>query len=421
MTDMEFVELFRRKIKEKENWTKSLFEAFHRMPELSMEEYRTTEKIAEELEKMGIASKRLDPTGLTAWIGPGTARSFQKEEGMRDPVYTIGLRADIDGLPEAEETGLPYCSQNEGVMHACGHDGHIVGLLTAAAVLKEMEEELSVRVRLIFQPSEENARGAAHIIEQGVLDGVDEIFGLHLFSDIPSGKVSVEKGPRMAQTDRFTIIFTGTGGHAAKPHLCRDATVMAAEFVMSLQTILSREINPVEGAVVTVGSLHSGNQYNVISDKAVLEGTCRTYRQETARHLQDSIGRRAEAAAGIYGGEARVDYELGCHPPVINDGPMAGRIYEAAALLLGERKLGHEDPLMLGEDFSWYQTRIPGVFAFVGCGSPGQVCHPNHHPKFQVDEAALSDAALLHLAAVLSAEKKMRTESMEPSFDGQQG
>ncbi len=400
---MELERLFRDRVARKKDWTRELFEAFHRMPELSMKEYKTRDRIEGELAAMGVASQRLDPTGLVAYIGPGAG---WKQTGSRaGRPYTIGLRADMDGLPVKEETGLPYCSLNEGVMHACGHDGHITGLLTAAAVLKELEDQLRVRVKLIFQPSEENAQGAAHIIKQGVVEDVDEIFGLHVFSDIQSGLISVEEGPRMAQTDRFTIRFAGTGGHAAKPHLCRDATVMAADFVMSLQTIISREIDPVEGAVVTVGSLHSGSQYNVISDLAVVEGTCRSYKEETAGHLQQAIRLRAGAAADIHGGRVEIEYEQGCHPPVVNDGPMARRICEEAGLLLGQDKLGHVAPLMLGEDFSWYQTLKPGVFAFVGCGRPGTPCYPNHHPEFQVDEDALADAALLHLAAVLSAQK----------------
>lgn len=416
MTELDFVELFQKKIEERKEWTRDLFEAFHRIPELSMKEYQTTERIEKELTNLGVACRRLDPTGLAAWIGPSagplqdgwTKKDTDSGCGASDRPYTIALRADIDALPVKEETGLSYSSCHEGVMHACGHDGHIAGLLTAAAVLKEVEDQLKIRVKLIFQPSEENTQGALHIMKQGVLDDVDEIFGLHLFSDIPTGKISIEEGPRMAQTDRFKISLMGSGGHAAKPHLSRDATVMAAELVMSLQTIISREIDPTEGAVVTVGSLHSGSQYNVISDLAILEGTCRCYREETAGHLQEAIRKRAEAVAAVHGGKARVDYEQGCHPPVINDGPLSRRIHRAAGLLVGEKKLIHAAPLMLGEDFSWYQTQRPGVFAFVGCQSPGSLCCPNHHPAFRVDEEALSDAALLHLAAVLAAEENAR-------------
>ena len=207
----------------------------------------------------------------------------------------------------------------------------------------------------------------------------------------------------MAQTDRFSITFIGKGGHAAKPHQCVDATVMAADFVMNIQTIVARELDPIEGAVVTVGSLKSGTQYNIISGKAVLEGTCRSYSEIVAQHLQDAIRRRAEAVADSYGGNVKIAYEQGSHPPVLNDEALSRRIADEAEQLLENRKLVHIAPLMLGEDFSWYQKEVPGVFAFAGCGTPGRKCYPNHHPKFEIEESALADGVLLHLAAVVSA------------------
>ncbi|MCI6858160.1 MAG: M20 family metallopeptidase [Eubacterium sp.] len=383
----------RSRVFEKKEDLIKIYHEFHQIPELGFEEKKTTDLICKILSEMGIVPLRLDPTGVAAYIGP--------EDG-----YTIGLRADIDGLPVTEETGISYCSIHAGKMHACGHDGHIAGLLGAAVLLKEMEEELTVRVKMIFQPSEENTKGARHLISRGIIEDVDEIFGLHLFSDIETGHISVEAGPRMAQTDRFCIRFSGKGGHAAKPHQCVDATVMAAEFVMSIQTIVAREIDPVEGAVVTIGSLHSGTQYNVISDRAVLEGTCRSYSEGTASRIQSALRRRAQGMADSYGGMAEIAYEQGSHPPVVNDVPMAERIREQAEIFLPERDFGHIAPLMLGEDFSWYQRKIPGVFAFVGCGKPGQASYPNHHPKFRIDEEALTDTVFLHLSAVFSAMRK---------------
>lgn len=369
-----------------------LRQEFHRIPELGFEEVETTERICRYLCKLGLVPHRLHPTGVFAYIGPEKA-------------FTIALRADIDGLPVEEETGADFSSVYPGRMHACGHDGHIAGLLGAAALLKEQEDTLSVRVKLIFQPSEENTQGAAHIIAQGVLNDVNIIFGLHLFSDRKTGEISVEEGPRMAQTDWFSIVFEGRGGHAGKPHQCVDATVMAADFVVSVQSIVAREIDPAESAVVTIGSFHSGSQYNVISGRAEIEGTCRSFREETALHLKQAVEARAEHIAACYGGKASVDYHYGAHPPLCNDARLTECIAAEAEQLLG-RELCHMPPLMLGEDFSWYQKKVPGVFAFVGCGDPeAEECFPNHHPCFDIDERALRDAVLLHLAAVRAAEK----------------
>ena len=383
-------EQLRKKVSERKTMIREWYHQYHRIPELGMEEKETTQQICKHLEEMGITPIRLDPTGVTAYIGPQNA-------------YTIGLRADIDGLFVTEETGLPFQSQHPGKMHACGHDGHIAGLLGAASILKELEEELTVRVKLIFQPSEENVQGARSLLSQGILNGVDEIFGLHLFSDIETGCISIEPGPRMAQTDRFAVRLTGKGGHAGKPHQCIDATVMAAELILSLQTIVAREIDPLQGAVITVGSLRSGTQYNVISQEACLEGTCRSYTKEVADRLHESICRKANAIAEAYGGNAEISYEQESHPPVYNDPVLTDRIAKEAEQLLEDRKLIHTNALMLGEDFSWYQKQIPGVFAFVGCKKSEGKSYLNHHPKFEINEEALSDGVFLHLAAVFSA------------------
>lgn len=375
------------------------YHALHRIPELSLQEYETTQFIKERLKKMSIEPISLDETGCVAYIGPEPVENPGEDENR---IRTIALRADIDGLSVKEETNCPFVSCHEGKMHACGHDGHTAALLGAAKVLKSMEDSLPVRVKLIFQASEENTEGARRLIRLGVLENVDEIFGLHLFSDIPAGIISVEEGPRMAQTDRFMIRFTGKGGHAAKPHLSVDATVMAAAFVLDLQTLVSRETDPTEGAVATIGSFRSGNQYNIISEEAVLEGTCRSYTAHMSEKLEEGIRRKAESVALSYRGKAEVEYAGSCHPPVINDRELTGRIARTARAVLGNDRFQPVKPLMLGEDFSWYQTRIPGTFALVGCGKPGEPVYQNHNGRFAIYEPVLLDAVLLHLCAVIS-------------------
>ena len=371
------------------------YHALHRIPELSLQEYETTQFIKERLKEISIEPISLDETGCVAYIGPEPG-----EDGNR--IRTIALRADIDGLPVKEETNCSFASCHEGRMHACGHDGHTAALLGVAKILKSMEGFLPVRVKLIFQASEENTEGAKRLIRLGALEDVDEIFGLHLFSEIPAGIISVEEGPRMAQTDRFMIKFTGKGGHAAKPHLSVDATVMAAAFVLDLQTLVSRETDPTEGAVATIGSFHSGNQYNVISEEAFLEGTCRSYSGQVSKKLEEGIRRKAEAVALSYRGKVEVDYAGACHPPVCNDKELTERIVRTARKVLGTEKFQPIKPLMLGEDFSWYQTKVPGTFALVGCGKPGEPVYQNHNGRFAIYEPVLLDAITLHLCAVFS-------------------
>ena len=381
------------------------YRALHRIPELSLQEYETTEYIKEQLKKMSIEPVSLDETGCVAYIGPKPGMGQKKagdstSEGSR--IRTIALRADIDGLPVKEETNCSYASCHERKMHACGHDGHTAALLGAAKVLKSMENSLPVQVKLIFQASEENAEGARRLIRLGVLDDVDEIFGLHFFTDIPTGVISIEEGPRMAQTDRFLVRFTGKGGHAAKPHLAVDATLMAAAFALDVQTLVSREINPIEGAVATIGSFHSGNQYNVISGEAVLEGTCRSFSGQVSGKLEEGIRRKAESVALSYRGEAEIEYKAACHPPVCNDKELTKRIEATAREIFEPERFQPVKPFMGGEDFSWYQTRVPGTFALVGCGKPGETVYSNHHGKFAIHEPFLFDAVLLHLCAVMS-------------------
>ena len=255
---------------------------FHRHPEASFEEFRTTKRIAEELDKMGIPYRLFEPTGLVGEIKGGK------------PGKCIALRADIDALTTTEKTGLPYASENEGYMHACGHDTHTAMLLGAAKILSSVKDELSGTVKLIFQPAEELASGAKCIVEQGVLDGVDAAFGQHIFSRQPAGSLSLSEGTLHPAADYFKLTVTGKASHGALPDEGIDATVAAAAIVMALQTISSREFSPLDPIVVTVGTLHSGARFNIISGEAVLEGTVRIFNKDIHPRMPEIIERIAK-------------------------------------------------------------------------------------------------------------------------------
>lgn len=352
----------------------------HMWPETGLAEEKTTNLIIEYLDKWQVSYERLEPTGVVAWIGTG-----------EKPV--IGLRADMDALALTEQNDISYASKREGYMHGCGHDAHTAGLLGAVYGLKQLESSLIGTVKFIFQPAEEICKGANRVLESGLVDDVDKLLGLHVFADIPYGKMSIEPGPVMAQTDRFEIRLYGKGGHAAKPQQCVDATVMAASLVMNLQTIVSRQVNPVDTAVLTVGRLQSGSQYNIISGEAIMEGTVRSFSEDTAKAIFASMKEMVEYTAKLYGGKGKLIVYPTSHPSLINDPAIAKEAREAMAELFGEASLFSAEQLMLGEDFSNYQKKIPSAFGFVGGGRMEEVNYPNHHPKFDIDERCIATMA----------------------------
>ena len=374
----------------------SLRKHFHKYPELGLLEYETSKKIKEELDKIGVSYIETAETGVIASLG---------KEGGR----VVALRADMDAIKISECTGVSYESQNEGIMHACGHDAHTAALLGAAMILKKFEEELEGKIVLIFQPSEENCKGAKLIVEEGYLheEDVDEIFGLHIFGDIECGKISIEEGPRMAASDIFKIKISGKSGHAGKPHQCVDATIALCATVMNLQAIISREIDPIDSAVVTIGHVVSGTQHNIISGEAYIEGTVRTFSIKTAKYIENAIKRIAYNTANCYGATAVVDYNLSAHPVVFNDKEAVETALEGARKIFNEENLISIPKMMLGEDFSVYQKRIPGVFAFVGGGNEEMGrAYPNHHEKFNIDEKAVLISTELYVAYAIEASKK---------------
>ncbi len=358
---------------------------FHSHPELSFKEYDTSQRIKEELDDIGIPY--ISGNGNTSIIA--TIEGYKKGK-------TIALRTDIDALNVTECTNVSYKSQNEGCMHACGHDAHMASLLGAAKILKEIQNELPGTVKLIFQPGEEMGQGAKKIIEQGFLHGVDSIFGLHVISDIKCGKISIDAGPRMASADSFKITVTGKGCHGAKPNQGVDALLAASAIVLNLQSVVSREIDPLEPAVVSIGTLKAGTQYNIIADNAELLGTARCFNNDVRRKIPLAMKRIIENTAKSYGAEAKLDYSFAVGP-VINDDELSKIGESAVTQILSKDALLKDTKLLISEDFSEYTEQIPSVFALVGARNEKKDAkYPHHSEKFNVDEDCLLIASALH-------------------------
>jgi amidohydrolase len=358
---------------------------FHSEPELSMEEVKTTAFICEYLENLGIAYRKTEPTGVIATIEGGK------------PGKTVALRGDMDALSVEElNKDLPYASKEKGKMHACGHDAHTAMLLIAAKALNEIKDQLPGNIRLLFQPAEEIAEGAKVLIKQGAMDGVDNVFGIHIWSQMPTHKVSCTPGPSFASADLFKVTFKGKGGHGAMPHACIDAAVVASSFVMNVQTVVSRTIDAKSPAVLTVGKMVVGTRFNVIAENAVIEGTVRCFHPETRDHIEKQLQHYADHVAAVYGATAKVEYSRGTQA-VINDEYSAKLVQQVAADAFGEDVLFNEEPTMGGEDFSFYLDLAPGSFALVGSGNPEKDTEwAHHHGNFNIDEDALATGAELY-------------------------
>lgn len=357
---------------------------FHMNPEPSMNEVRTSNRVVEELEKMGIECKKVAGTGVV-----GIIRGDSESK-------TVALRADMDALEVKEEGEKEYKSKIDGIMHACGHDAHTAGLLTAARILMDMEDQFSGTVKLLFQPGEEVAQGAKRMIEEGVMDGVDGVFGLHIWNDAHIGKVSVEAGARMASAGIFKIDVKGKGGHGSMPHQGVDAAVVGSAIVMNLQSLVSREISPLDPAVVSVGIFNAGTRFNVIAGEAYLEGTTRCFSMEVNDAFEGMIKRITENTAKSYRAEVEVDYTQ-LVIPTINDSIMSAIAEGAVEKIRGKDALITYERTTGGEDFSFFTQKAPGVFAFVGSRNEKKIEYfPHHHPKFDIDEDALETAAALY-------------------------
>ncbi|GHT00813.1 amidohydrolase [Synergistales bacterium] len=374
----------------------------HARPEASWQEVETTRFIASKLEEIGFKDIKIGadgkPVGLVADL-----------KGKKDGP-TVALRADIDALGLTEESDLPYKSLFAGAAHACGHDGHITMLLHAAKLLYSIKDELTGSVRFIFQPAEEKGdhSGAHEMIREGVLDGVGAIAGMHLWSHVPSGKVQWRAGPVMASVDGWNVKFLGQGGHGAMPQNAIDPTVAAANFILALQTIVSREVNPLETGVISVGKLVSGDVINIIPERAEMIGNIRTFNPDIRDKMEAGFRRIADGIAATYRCSAEIKYTT-LYPPVINDSALAELLRDTAVKVVGENNVEESPMLMTSEDFSFYQKKVPGVLFFLGSGDEAKkTTAPHHSPRFNIDDDVLPTGIALMSSFACAALEKLK-------------
>ncbi|WP_313770615.1 M20 family metallopeptidase [Bacillus sp. S/N-304-OC-R1] len=364
----------------------------HQYPELSFEEVETPKYIAGYHEKLGHQVR----TGVG---GRGVVAILKGEK----PGKTVALRADFDALPIQEENEVPYKSKVDGVMHACGHDGHTATLLVLAKALNLLKNEIEGNIVFIHQHAEELAPGGAiAMIDDGCLEGVDVIFGTHIWATSPVGEIGYRTGPALAAADRFHIDIQGKGGHGAQPHLTKDSIVIASQLVVNLQQIVSRRVDPLDSAVLSVGSFEAKNAFNVIADTVRLTGTVRTFKEEVRSKMESEIRRITEGTC--LAADAKFSYQfLRGYPPTVNHKKETEFIAKLAPNVPGVIKTQEIAPQMGGEDFAYYLERVPGTFFITGARIADRTeAYPHHHPKFDIDEQGLLIAANVLGAATLT-------------------
>lgn len=366
---------------------------FHEHPETSQNEVETSKKVAAYLKEMG-CDEVIENVGGHGVIGVIKG----SEDGS-----VVALRADMDALQIQEETGAEYHSRNEGIMHACGHDNHMTGLLGAAELLIQRKTDIKGTVKLVFQPAEELSPvgGSRGMLESGYLDDIGAIYGLHVWPDLPHGKVGVKAGPLMAATDHFTIKIHGKSAHGAKPDQGVDAVVLGSQFVMAAQTIVSRKVSPLDSAVVTFGIFNAGTRYNIISGECLLDGTVRTLNENTRDMIEESMRKLLDALCLQSGATAEIVYGRG-YPALVNHEADAALVRKTAVSLFGEDGVVDvQEPAMPAEDFSFYLKEKKGAFVWLGTAEEGKEPWPLHNCHFDVNEDILwRGAALLAQTAM---------------------
>ena len=355
---------------------------FHMYPETAFEEEQTALFIEKKLAAMGYSTQRAAGTGIIA--------------RLKDikPGKTTALRADMDALNINEENTFPYKSLNTGKMHACGHDAHMASLLGAAQILYDLKEHLPGNIKLIFQPAEEGQAGAKKIVAEGHMRDVDAVFGLHVWTYLPSGMIASRKGAFWAGADKFKISITGQGGHAAAPHKSIDPTAVLVDIYNAIQKIISRELDPFCPAVISTPQFKASHAHNIIPEKAVLEGSFRTMDSETRLHILCRISDIVEGYSRAWRCEGMLEADPDNYPPVHNDPDVYDR---ADSLLSGLGGITEASPYMVSEDFSFYLEKAPGALILLGMQDEEKgIIHPHHHPQFDIDESKLWKAAALY-------------------------
>jgi amidohydrolase len=379
-------------LKKYEDYIVKMRQDFHKNPETGFKEFRTSKIVKEELLSFGFTVE--DEIGVTGLVGTLVGNSSGK---------TIGLRADMDALSMKEENNVPYKSQNEGVMHSCGHDTHTAMLLGAAKYFGENKDKLNGTLKVVFQSAEEGPMpgGGTFIVEGGYIDECDAVFGQHIGTTYEVGSIAIKPGPAMAAPDEFKITVIGTGTHASAPQTGEDPILIAAQIVQAIQNIISRNLSPVEPAVISVCTINGGTAFNIIPEKVTMSGTIRTFNEETRSMVYNRIESTVKHITEMNNAKYELEF-IKAYPPVINDLEMSDFVIGVANELLGTENVNIlTKPSMGGEDFSYYLQKKPGAFMWLGGRKKGSnVFYNNHNPKFDIDESSLLVGTALHINIV---------------------
>lgn len=389
----------KKEAKEISDWIIKLRRELHRHPELMYEEVKTSALVRRELDNLGISYKSpIAKTGVLASIGNGNGPC-------------VALRADMDALPIHEETDVDFKSEIDGKMHACGHDCHTAMLLGAAKILKSKESEINGTVKLFFQPAEEGGAGGKLMRDEGALENpkVERIFGLHVWPQMPTGQIGSKKGTFLAATSFLDLTIKGVGGHAAVPHLTRDPVLTSAQIITNLQSVISRELDPLDSGVVSISAIHGGMAANVIPSEVKILGTLRSLTMEGLKSLQRRVKEISEKIAEAHECEAIVEYPGNDYPPTVNDGDMWDFAKNIGHDMLGEENVNELDAVMGGEDFAYYTEQVKGCFVVLGVQNKEiDAIYSVHHPMFKADEQALHIGTALHTTFALNSLKELK-------------